>query len=278
MAGTFAAAAAVAGGAPLGAGAAAAVTVGNTFAVAALERVLPRRPGHDLLRDPQSLRDVGHGVLFSFVGRPVASAAALGTVALLARVVPGVGAPWPRAAPLVAQMALALALWGLGSYAFHRSLHTFTPLWGFHAIHHDTRQMHLLKSGRVHVGEEVLQFLLVPLPLLLLGCPGDVLLWVGLWTVAEGNLAHSNLAQRFLPWMHYAIATVQLHNVHHAEPRAWQDSNYAAITPLFDVLFGTFRHPDRHPVDAMGIAGDPVPREFVGQLLHPFRALRGGAT
>jgi sterol desaturase/sphingolipid hydroxylase (fatty acid hydroxylase superfamily) len=71
---------------------------------------------------------------------------------------------------------------------------------------------------------------------------------------------------------------VDLHNVHHAEPRAYQDSNYAAITPLLDLAFGTFRHPDRHPVGAMGIAGDPVPPDFVGQLLYPFRELRQWAV
>jgi sterol desaturase/sphingolipid hydroxylase (fatty acid hydroxylase superfamily) len=132
--------------------------------------------------------------------------------------------------------------------------------------------MHLLKSARLHVGEEFLQFLVVPVPFLILGVGPEVMAWVALWNVYDGNLVHSNLAQRFPSFLHWFWPTAQNHYLHHAVERHLQDSNYASM-PIIDVLFGTYRHPDRHPVTATGLAGNPVPRGFLGQLLYPFGAL-----
>lgn len=146
-------------------------------------------------------------------------------------------------------------------------------MWWFHAIHHDVEDMHLLKSGRIHVAEETLKYLLVPLPFLVLGVPAPVLVWLALWVIFEGNLAHSNLDQRFPSVLHYVVPTVQLHYIHHAAPRELQDSNYGGVTPLWDLLFGTYRHPDRHPVPRLGIEGDLVPPSFLGQLVYPLREL-----
>jgi sterol desaturase/sphingolipid hydroxylase (fatty acid hydroxylase superfamily) len=254
---------------------AAGLTVLNFAALVGLERLLPRLPGTDLLRDPQSRNDVAHGVLFTFVARPLAGALCVAGVALAAR---GLGAmgfvgPWPGGWPLPLQVVAGIVLWSFSDYWIHRAYHEIDRLWWFHAIHHDTPQMHVLKSGRLHAGEEFLNALLKPVPLLLLGTPELVMVCVGLWGVFEGNAQHSNLDQRFPHWAHYLIPTVQLHAIHHSRERAWQDSNYAGNGPFWDVVFGTYRHPDRHPTGPLGLAGDYVPRGFLAQVLFPFRAV-----
>jgi sterol desaturase/sphingolipid hydroxylase (fatty acid hydroxylase superfamily) len=251
----------------------AALTIGNFFVLAVLEQLMPRLPGSNLLRDRQSLRDAAHGALFTFVGRPLASGLALVLVALAGVTWQGARAAsaWPVGAPLLAQVGLALAIWSLGNYGLHRAMHSFDFLWWFHSIHHDTPQMHVLKSGRIHVVDEMIQFLVLPLPLFALGAPTEVLVWLGLWTVFEGNLAHSNLDQRFPSFAHYLVQTPQVHAVHHAQDRRLQDSNYTGPCALWDLAFGTFRHPDRHPVVSLGIADSPVPPGFVAQLAFPFR-------
>ncbi len=270
---SFGAAAWATGGEPLSAGVASAMTVANTFLVAIVEQLLPRKAHANLLRDRQSLNDIGHGVLFTFVGRPLAAAVGIAFVAFVSQRFEGLSALWPVGLPLLAQLALALLLLDLANYGFHRALHRVPRLWWFHAVHHDTRQMHLLKSGRLHIGEQVLQFLVVATPLLLLGCPTEVMLWLGLWTVFEGNLAHSNLDQRFPAWLHYVMPNVHLHYVHHAEDPELHDANFGGL-PLWDLVFGTFRHPDRNPVEATGLPGDPVPPGFLAQVWFPFRAQR----
>ncbi len=251
----------------------AALTIGNFFVLVVLEQLLPRLPGSNLFRDRQSLRDAAHGALFTFVGRPLASGLALVLVALagVARQGTRAASLWPAGAPLLAQIGLALAIWSLGNYALHRAMHSFDVLWWFHSIHHDTPQMDVLKSGRIHVVDEMIQFLVLPLPLFALGAPTEVLVWLGLWTVFEGNLAHSNLDQRFPSFAHYLVQTPQVHAVHHAQDRRLQDSNYTGPCALWDLVFGTFRHPDLNPVVSLGIAQSPVPPGFVAQLLFPFR-------
>ncbi len=250
------------------------MTVANTLFIVVAEQLLPRVPGTNLLRDRQTPNDIAHGVLFAFVGRPLAGGAGLALVAWIGRYAGEAAAFWPGRWPLPLQVGVGLLLWSLIAYWIHRAFHSFDWLWGFHAIHHDTPQMHLFKSGRIHVGEEMLKYLLIPLPFLLLGVPAEVLLWMGLWLIFEGNLAHCNLDQRFPSSFHYLLPTVQLHYIHHAEPRTLHDSNYGGVTPLWDLIFGTYKHPDRFPVERTGLAGSPVPRGFLGQLAHPFRELR----
>jgi sterol desaturase/sphingolipid hydroxylase (fatty acid hydroxylase superfamily) len=252
-----------------------AMTIGNFATVVLLETLLPRDPRTSLLRDRQAVNDALHGVLFSALGRPVASALSLALVtALAASPSRSAAAPlWPVALPLALQVVLALHLWGFVNYWLHRLFHRAPRLWAFHALHHDTPRMHVLKSGRLHVGEQMALFFAAPAPLLLLGVPAEVLLWLGLWNVFEGNLAHSNLDQRFPRWMHYAVQTPDVHYVHHAADPELHDSNFSGPTALFDLAFGTFKHPDDHPVTRLGLAEESVPRGFVAQVVEPFRRL-----
>lgn len=249
-----------------------ALTVANSFFLVVAEQVMPRVPGTNLFRDRQAPRDVLHGVAFQYGARPMAQAVAAGGAVLAAAHVPGVRGLWPAAWPVAAQVLLGIFLWSFLNYLYHRSLHTFEPLWWFHSIHHDTPQMHLLKSARIHLGEEFMQFLVVPVPFLLLGVGPEVMGWVALWNVYDGNMVHANLAQRFPSFVHWFLPTAQNHYLHHASERRLQDGNYASM-PIIDVLFGTYHHPDRNPVAATGLEGSPVPPGFLAQVAYPFRAL-----
>jgi lathosterol oxidase len=252
------------------------LTVLNFFVIVGCEQVLPRNPRMNVLRDEQSANDIGHGLLLAALVRPLGGAVSVAAIALLAQARVGLGATglWPAGAPFAAQFALAFAIWTFSDYWIHRSLHHFSRLWWFHSIHHDTPQMHILKSGRLHFGEELYNALLKPVPLLALGAPPEVLVLIGLWIVFDGNLVHSNIDQRFPSWAHYFVPTVQLHNLHHARDRRHQDSNYSGSTAIWDILFGTFSHPDRNALGPLGIADSPVPQRFLAQLWFPFRAQR----
>lgn len=64
-----------------------------------------------------------------------------------------------------------------------------------------------------------------PLPLILLGAPTEIIVFLGMWTVFDGNMVHANIHQRCPGWFHYVMGTVHLHNLHHAQDRKYQDSN-----------------------------------------------------
>ena len=250
------------------------LTVANFFVILGVEQVLPRQPAMNVFRDRQSWNDMGHGMLLAGLVRPLGGALSIFCMTRLAEIrgASELATLWPTEWLFPLQFLLAMLLRTFADYWVHRSLHTFDRLWWFHAVHHDTPQMHILKSGRIHAGEEILNAVLKPIPLLLLGAPPEIMVWVGLWIVFDGNLVHSNIDQRFPSWAHYFLPTVQLHNLHHAQDRRHQDTNYSGSSAIWDVLFGTFSHPDRCPLGELGIEDSPVPAGFGQQLLFPFRA------
>ena len=258
------------------------ISVVNFNLVVLLEHLLPREQGVSLLKDRQSLNDIGHGVLVAGAARPLAGAVTVAFLAWWAEAGLAFENPaWPVAWSLPFQIALVLLITSFLGYWRHRVHHRWGFLWPYHALHHSPQQLHVLKGNRLHFGEELVRFLLIPLPLLILGAPAEAILWMTLWSNFSGGLAHSNVDQRFPDWFHHVVPTVHVHSIHHAQDMDHQASNLSPTICLWDHLFGTFRHPKHHPVTRLGIEGDPVPAGFFSQLAQPFvdnyRSLRGAA-
>jgi sterol desaturase/sphingolipid hydroxylase (fatty acid hydroxylase superfamily) len=66
---------------------------------------------------------------------------------------------------------------------------------------------------------------------------------------------------------HQVFATSLTHRIHHSSERSLQDSNYGAVTTLWDRLFGTFTNPrsvdDTFPLGAPS-DGRSLARELIG--------------
>jgi len=118
----------------------------NFFAIVGVEQVLPRNPAMNVFRDRQSPNDIGHGLLLAVLARPLGGAISVASLAWLAeaRAALAAGPLWPGGSPFAVQVALGLVIWTFSDYWIHRSLHRFDRLWWFHAVHHDTPQMHIL--------------------------------------------------------------------------------------------------------------------------------------
>jgi sterol desaturase/sphingolipid hydroxylase (fatty acid hydroxylase superfamily) len=250
-----------------------AVTVINFFITLLIEQILPRDPAMNYLDDRQSWNDVGHGIMQG-ASKPLMQAIVIVLFAGIANWrIAHFGNLWPSELPFVVQVILAMLIGSFMDYWVHRSYHLIDRLWWFHAIHHDTPQMHIMKSARIHVGEEIINSTFKPMPLIFLGAPTEVIVFLGMWLVFDGNITHANIHQRFPAWFHYMYGTVQLHNLHHAVDRKYQDSNFSGSMPLWDIIFRTYNHPDKSPpVPVMGIRDNPVPPKFIDQVLFPFKA------
>ncbi len=85
--------------------------------------------------------------------------------------------------------------------------------------------------------------------------------------------AHSNVRLPIGP-LRALIGAPELHHWHHSRER--EAGNYANISPLMDILFGTYRCPAHEP-EAFGVS-EEMPKTYFGQLLHPFRQSRPGNT
>ena len=245
---------------------------GNVLLIVLFEQLIPKNKENSLFRDGQSWNDIGHMLLFKLVVRPLVWMVALSIVTFAASHWHNSKGIWPSYLPVPVQFLMLLLVFDLIGYAYHRTLHRFDCLFAFHALHHDTRSMHVLKSNRLHVGEEVMNFLLLVPAMIIVGCPPAIMIWLGMWEVFEGNLAHSNVDQRLPRWFHYIVRTADVHRIHHSDERKLQNSNFGGL-PIWDVIFGTYRHPFDTLVTTTGIDGDPVPKGFFAQLLFPFLTL-----
>jgi sterol desaturase/sphingolipid hydroxylase (fatty acid hydroxylase superfamily) len=251
------------------------VSTATFLVILGLELLMPAVPGWTLFRDRQSVNDIGHGILIGGLSRPIATPITIGLVGLVIAVGDDARAagPWPRHWSMAAQVALGLLIWSFTNYWTHRWFHRVERLWWFHALHHDPARMQLLKGNRIHIAEDMARYVLMLAPLLVLGVPERVLLWIAMWNNVEGTLAHSNVDVRFPSCGHVVLPTPQNHRVHHAGDRDLQDSNFGGITPLWDIVFRTFRHPDRHRVSVFGLGdGTTAPPSFAAQLMLPFRS------
>lgn len=168
--------------------------------------------------------------------------------------------PWWLQAIEVVLLSDLLIYWG------HRLQHSLPFLWRFHSVHHSAEHLDWLAAHREHPLDTVYTMGLINLPAFLLGFPLETLAGLaafrGIWAI----YIHSNVRLPIGP-LRWLIGAPELHHWHHDKDRF--SGNYANISPLLDILFGTYHCP-RHEPDAFGIE-ETVPRNYLGQLIQPFR-------
>lgn len=167
--------------------------------------------------------------------------------------------PWWLQAVEVVLLSDLFVYWG------HRLQHAWPPLWRFHSIHHSAEHLDWLAAHREHPIDTVYTMGLINLPPFLLGFPVETLATLiafrGLWAI----YIHSNVRLPIGP-LRVLIGAPELHHWHHDRDR--NAGNYANISPLMDVLFGTYRCPNHEP-ERFGI-NEPISTNYLGQMLHPF--------
>lgn len=174
------------------------------------------------------------------------------------------------------QMALYLLGSDLVMYATHRSFHS-ARLWRYHAVHHSSEHLDWISAGRFHPVDQVLHGVLADVAMLLLGIPPEVLAWLMPWNVGTSALVHANLNWDFGRFRYVLVSPVY-HRWHHTSAKRGGSSNFAGTFPLYDLIFGTFHMPPGQHPDAYGVDDPDFPRDFFGQLRHPFTRARKQAA
>ena len=173
------------------------------------------------------------------------------------------------AQPVWLQAVGVVFLSDLFVYWGHRLQHRAPFLWRFHSIHHSAEHLDWLAAHREHPLDTVYTLTLINLPAFVLGVPLHILAGLiafrGVWAI----YIHSNVRFRLGP-VRALVGSPELHHWHHDRDR--DAGNYANISPLMDMIFGTYRCRDHEP-EAFGLR-EPIAKSYLGQLAHPFKPSR----
>jgi sterol desaturase/sphingolipid hydroxylase (fatty acid hydroxylase superfamily) len=110
-------------------------------------------------------------------------------------------------------------------------------LWRVHAAHHLPNEVYLLMHAVGHP-LNVLFIAIVQLPLVLLGASGDAMFLFGAVMGLQGLISHFNVDVR-AGIFNYVVVGTELHRYHHSDNLS-EAKNFGAITPIWDIVFGTF--------------------------------------
>jgi sterol desaturase/sphingolipid hydroxylase (fatty acid hydroxylase superfamily) len=148
---------------------------------------------------------------------------------------------WPTAAAA----ALGVGVYEFGAYAYHRAMHTFTPLWRLlHQMHHSAERQDAASAFWFSPLDMVGWTLLSSVAFGVVGLPPQAATPAILFITFLAILQHANV--RTPRWLGYLVQRPESHSLHHA--RGVHRDNYADL-PLIDMIFGTFRNPPRHAAE-----------------------------
>jgi sterol desaturase/sphingolipid hydroxylase (fatty acid hydroxylase superfamily) len=228
-----------------------------------LERMFPARPGQPFFRPAWWLD------LTFFLGQYLIWNGLVLVILFAVRdqldgLVPSTFRSAVAAQPLWLQAVEVIVLSDVLIYWGHRLQHRVGFLWRFHSVHHSAEHLDWLAAHREHPLDTVYTVGLVNLPAFVLGFPIEAIgLFVGfrgLWAI----YIHANVRLPIGP-LRWFIGAPELHHWHHDRDR--DAGNYANLSPLMDLLFGTYRCPNHEP-EAFGLK-HPGPRTYLGLLIRP---------
>lgn len=241
-----------------------------------LERTWPSIPARTLAR-PGVRSDAAWYVVQAFVAGGVAPwAVYIALVPLMLAL--GMGAPdffrgfGPAArTPFWLQVPIVFVLADFLSYWQHRLFHT-RHLWAVHAVHHSSRQLDWLSSGRFHPLNEIGVQLVNVVPVLACGFHAGTFLVLAPFTTWYVVFLHANVPWSLGP-LRFLIASPAFHRWHHTSAAEGRDKNFGGVLSVWDVLLGTFYMPRGRAPLTFGV-DDPVPEGFLAQLAYPLQPAR----
>lgn len=183
------------------------------------------------------------------------------------------GHPWdgfgPAAAlPLWGSVVMALACADFANYWVHRLMHR-RILWPIHAIHHSSQELDWHSALRIHPLDRLAMQIASVVFVVALGFPLTALIAAAPVAGLIGILIHLDISVD-LGWLRFVIATPLFHRWHHADEAQALGKNFAAIFPVWDILFGTFHMP-RHQRPTRFGCGDDIPQSFWAQMTYPLK-------
>lgn len=183
--------------------------------------------------------------------------------------------------PLPIAITIGLLIFEFLQYWLHRISHEARGriggfLWRVHSAHHLPDHVYVLMHAAAHpINTFLVRSLVTVLPLWALGFSPEAVAYMSLIIGVQGVFSHTNLDIR-TGWFNYVLVGTELHRSHHGAGEE-DGLNFGVVTPLWDLVFGTFRYSPGAPPNRLGV-GDPsaYPDSYdvAATLAFPFRQSR----
>ncbi len=144
-------------------------------------------------------------------------------------------------------LIMYLLLFDALDYFYHRAQHRFGWLWALHSVHHSQRQMTMWSDDRNHLLDDLIRDTLIVLVSQLVGVPPAQFVAIVAITQLAQSFSHANVRMHFGAWGERLLVSPRFHRHHHSiaydasTPGPVGGYNFAALFPLWDVLFRTAR-------------------------------------
>lgn len=179
--------------------------------------------------------------------------------------------------PMAVEFLGLLLTFEFFQYWYHRLSHEGRGrygawLWKVHAAHHLPDKVYLLMHPVGHPINFIVSLAIVQLPLVVLGARQETVFLFNALMGLQGLVSHFNVDIQAGP-LNYLLVGTELHRFHHSTDLD-EAKNFGVLTPVWDLVFGTFcYHPRRLP-RALGVsqpAEYPASADLRQVLLLPFR-------
>ncbi len=251
--------------------------IGALAIAACWEALAPRRaPGASQRRWRNNVALAIAGMLLIWVCVPIAGIECANWVAQR-----GIGLLNVVVLPAWIAVVLGVVVLDATWYAMHRLFHASALLWRFHQTHHSDLEIDSGTNLRHHPGEVAVVTVVELATIVIAGVPAAaVLAWTTLNVIVSflnhGNVRLPTGAERALRLL---VVTPDMHRIHHSAEHAETNSNYSAVMPWWDRLFGTFTAQPRlgHEAIEFGVreaggaraAAEPSLWTLLALPLHP---------
>jgi sterol desaturase/sphingolipid hydroxylase (fatty acid hydroxylase superfamily) len=166
-------------------------------------------------------------------------------------------------------LVVFLVVSDLYSYWVHRLSHTVPALWAMHSLHHSAEALTLITGARHLWLEGAVTTAFFPLIAVLFRTTPEVVTAALAFGFLPNGCAHLNVRLhlgRFSTW----INGPQWHRIHHSIQPEHFDKNFAAIFPIWDVIFRTAWVPGEDEFPKAGLVPSERPGVIAG-IIWPFR-------
>ena len=171
-------------------------------------------------------------------------------------------------------------------YSIHHTMHKVPALWAIHKVHHSAEVLTPLTRTREH-------FVAGPIwatgGALSYGFAGGIFAYlfnggitaatlfnIGFFALLfgfNGSFRHYHVQFRYPRWLEHWLQSPTMHHIHHSYLEKHWDTNFAAVTSIWDRLFGTMYIPEKDEYTPWGIGPETQAeyRTFWQNTIGPFR-------